>query len=522
MIKIEKPASISILGKIIFILGVIFLLASIFIVLDKVIWDQKYIQPLRDKLHFEDFLFIIILMTFRALYHIVMGIAIVKEQNWGRMWFLWLQAVELGLGMFFIDIVDGARAVLFLIFLFLLTRPNISEYMGRVKVPLKYTLRSLFTRPITTILTILGISLVSFMFCGILMLASGIQKALGSTGEKDNVVLLEEDQFSEVQSMLTPEEVGQLENLGYFAYDDDLGEQLFSPELVVSLSIQTKSDTAKYKNLTLRGVTEVATHLRRDFKLLDGELYTMGMPTCIVGKTTAQKMYNCNVGDSLNISGDYYQVVGIFETRGSTYNSEVWADIYSLRDSYNRGGVAGSIVLARLENENDFDSLVKTIEDKPDLEIRGFLEQAFYQQQAGGVSFFLKRLGMFICIVFALGATIGAMITMYSAVANRTNEIATMRSLGFQAEGIQAAFLIESMLIGIIGAVVGIGAASIMATQEIQMFSTFSFYGEFYLKMTLTLLTVFYTFIFALSMGFIGGVFPSIKATNMKIIDSFR
>jgi len=131
-------------------------------------------------------------------------------------------------------------------------------------------------------------------------------------------------------------------------------------------------------------------------------------------------------------------------------------------------------------------------------------------------------LGIFICIVFALGATIGAMITMYSAVANRINEIATLRALGFQAEGIQAAFLIESMLIGALGAVFGIAIASTLSTFEIQMFSTINFFGEFYLRMTLTLLTVMYTFIFAISMGFIGGVFPSIKATSMKIIDAFR
>jgi len=489
---------------------------------DKTVFSDKYVGPYHENLEYEAFIIIIILMFFRALYHIVMGIAIIKDQNWGRMWFLWLQIVEIGLGLFSIDILDAARGVLFLIFLFLLTRPNITEYMGRVKVPLKYTFRSLFTRPLTTFLTILGISLVSFMFCAILMLASGIQKVLIATGEKDNVIIMEEDKFSEIQSMLTPEEVDMIENLGVFAFDTDAGEQLFSPELVVSLSVPTKVDTMQYKNITLRGLVEISPRLRRNFKLLEGELYQMGLPTCIVGKSTAQKMAHCNVGDSINISGDYFEVVGIFDTGGSTYNSEVWADIYSLRDSYNRAGVGGSVVVARLEDPNDFETLKEAIEAKPDLEVKAFLEQDYYAKQAGNIATFLKYLGMFICIVFALGATIGAMITMYSAVANRTNEIATMRSLGFQAEGIQAAFLIESIMIGALGAVLGIASASILSNFEIQMFSTINFFGEFYLKMTLTLLTVFYTFIFAISMGFIGGVFPSIKATQMKIIDAFR
>ena len=132
---------------------------------------------------------------------------------------------------------------------------------------------------------------------------------------------------------------------------------------------------------------------------------------------------------------------------------------------------------------------------------RLFWNRNYYSKQAGNISNFLKYLGMFICVVFALGATIGAMITMYSAVANRTSEIATMRSLGYQAEGIQAAFLIESMMIGIIGAIIGIAVASILSTREIQMFSTINFFGEFYLKMALTLLTVFYTFIFRVING---------------------
>ena len=522
MNNINKPKSISILGIVVVVLGIIFLLSSIFLILGKTVFSEQLGDPIRSFLNFEAFILIIILLVFRALYHIFMGIAILKGHNWGRMWFLWLQLVELGLGLFNPDLTDAIRAGIFLIFLYFLTRSNISEYMGKVKVPLKYTFRSLFTRPLTTILTIMGISLVSFMFCAVLMLATGIQKVLIATGEKDNVIIMEEDKFSEVQSMLSPEEVDMIENLGFFAYDADAGEQLFSPELVVSLSVPTIVDTMQYKNITLRGLVEISPRLRRNFKLLDGELYEMGLPTCIVGKSTAQKMAHCTIGDSINISGDYYAVVGIFDTKGSTYNSEVWADIYSLRDSYNRAGVGGSVIVARLEDPDGFEALKEAIEEKPDLEVKAFLEQDYYASQAGNISAFLKYLGMFICVVFALGATIGAMITMYSAVANRTNEIATMRSLGFQAEGIQAAFLIESMMIGALGAVLGIASASILSTFEIQMFSTINFFGEFYLKMALTLLTVFYTFIFAISMGFIGGVFPSIKATNMKIIDAFR
>ncbi len=519
---IQKPASINTIGWIIVILGVIFLLAATVIFLGKTVLADQLQETINRFFNFESLVLFLTLLIFRAIYHIVMGFAVIKGQNWGRMWFLWLSGIEIIIGLFELDLSDAARGILFLIFLFFLTRPHISRYFGRVRVPFKYTFKSLFSRPLTTILTVLGISLVSFLFCGVLMLADGIQKVLVATGEEDNVMFMEKDKFSEIQSTLMPDEVDQLENLGYFVYDQDLGEQLFSAELVVGISLETKSDTTKLKNLTLRGGSEISPKLRRGFELIDGEMYEMGLPTCIVGRITAQKMAHCTVGDSINVSGDYYQVKGIFTTGGTIYDSEIWADIYSLRDSYKRAGVGGSIVLARLEDKAHIEDLKETLESMPDLEVNAFLEQNYYSRQSENTTLFLKYLGMFICIVFAIGATIGAMITMYSAVANRTNEIATMKSLGFQPEGIQAAFLMESMIIGGLGAVIGIGVASLMSTFEIQMFSTFNFFGEFYLKMTLTMLTVLYTFVFAISMGFVGGVFPSIKATRMKIIDAFR
>ena len=518
----SKPSSMRLLGLIIFILGIIFSLLSAFLILGKTVLSEDVEVFIDQYFDFEAFTLLVILMVFRSLYHMVMGIAVMKGHNWGRIWFLWMMLFETMLGLFDIDLVDAGRAVLFLLFWYLLSRPSLTDYMGKVTIPFKYTFRSLFSRPLTTVLTILGISLVSFMFCGVLMLAAGIQKVLTSTGETDNVVFMEEDKFSEVQSSLMPDEVDKLENLGFFAFDEEYSEQLFSPELITSIYLPCKEDTTELKNVTMRGTGEIAPRLRRDFRMIEGEMYEMGLPNCIVGKSLSKRMAHCNVDDSINVAGDYFRVIGVFECGGSMYDSEIWTDIYSLTDSYNRAGVAGSIVLARLEEPGEFEALKQTLEDTPDLEVKAYIERSYYEGQSENTTGFLKYLGMFICVVFALGATIGAMITMYSAVANRTNEIATMRSLGFQAEGIQAAFLIESMLIGTLGAVLGIAVASIFSSFELQMFSTVNFFGEFYLKMTLTLLTVMYTFIFAISMGFVGGVFPSIRATQMKIVDAFR
>jgi putative ABC transport system permease protein len=390
-----------------------------------------------------------------------------------------------------------------------------------MKVPLKYIYRSLFARKLTTFLTILGISLVSFLFCGVLMLADGIAKVLTSTGENDNVMILQKDKFSAEESSLTPEQADRIEELEGFVMDENLGEQLLAPELVVSIQLENKDDD-KLKNLTLRGVVEASTYLRRNFRLIDGELYEMGLPTCIVGRIVAEKIKNCRIGDSIKINNDYYYVNGIFETGGTLYDSEIWADIYSLTDSYNRSGVAGSLILARIEKPDEYELFDSIVENIPDLEVSVVRETSFYERQTEFSTRFLKILGFFICIVFALGATIGAMITMYSAVANRINEIATMRALGFHRRSILAAFLLESISIGIIGAIIGIVSASSLQMFEMQMFSTVGFFGEFYLRMTLTMLTVLLTFGFAILMGLLGGVLPSVRASRMKILDAFR
>jgi len=389
-----------------------------------------------------------------------------------------------------------------------------------MKVPFKYIYRSLFARKLTTFLTILGISLVSFLFCGVLMLADGITKVLTSTGEFDNVMILQKDKSSEVESSLTPDQADRIEELEGIVFDDSLGEQMLAPELVVSLQLENKEE--KLKNLTLRGVVEASTYLRRNFRLIDGDLFEMGLPTCIVGRIVAEKIKNCQIGDSIKINNDYYQVNGIFETGGTLYDSEIWADIYSLTDSYNRSGTAGSIILARIEKPDQYELFDSIVENIPDLEVSVVRETNYYERQTEFSTRFLKVLGFFICIVFALGATIGAMITMYSAVANRINEIATMRALGFHRKSILAAFLLESVSIGIIGAVVGITAASSLQLFEMQMFSTVGFFGEFYLRMTLTMFTVMLTFGFAILMGLLGGVLPSVRASRMKILDAFR
>jgi len=330
----EKPKSVVATGYIIFILGILFTLFSAFLILGTTVFKEQFSETISQYLGYESFtafLTIFILLIFRAVYHLVMGIALAKGRNWGRMWFLWLSLVEIFLGLFSLDLIDAVRAGIFLIFLLILTRPAFTGYLGKVKIPFKYTFRSLFTRPLTTILTILGISFVAFIFCMILMLADGIAKVLVSTGEKDNVMFMEEDQFSEIQSNLMPEEVDMIENLGYYAFDPEIGEQLFSPELVASISLPTKDDTTKLKNLTMRGVVEIAPKLRRNFKLLDGEVYQMGLPTCIVGSSTAKRFAHCRIGDSINIAGDYFQVVGVFETGGTAYDSEIWADMYRIR-----------------------------------------------------------------------------------------------------------------------------------------------------------------------------------------------
>jgi putative ABC transport system permease protein len=214
-----------------------------------------------------------------------------------------------------------------------------------------------------------------------------------------------------------------------------------------------------------------------------------------------------------------WRVVGVFAAGGSGFDSELWGDAEQLLQAFRRPN--WSAVIARLTDAGQFDAIKARLESDPRLTLDVKREQRFYAEQSEQLSNFITILGLTLSVIFSIGATIGAMITMYAAVANRTGEIGTLRALGFRRSNVLLAFLFEASLLGIVGGVVGLALAALMQFVEISTLNWQSF-SELAFRFTLTPAIAAKTIVFALFMGFAGGFLPALRAARLKIVDALR
>lgn len=380
-----------------------------------------------------------------------------------------------------------------------------------------YSLRNLISRRLTTILTALGMGLVVFVFASILMLSEGLRKTLVDTGSYDNVILVRKGATSEIQSGVDRHQASILEIQPEVAIGAD-GKQLLAKELVVLINLP-KRETDKPSNVVIRGIEEHSLALRPQVKISEGRMPKPGSSEIIAGIDIAKRFKGAGIGESLNFAMRNWTVVGIFDAGKTGFSSEVWADVEQLMSAFRRP--AYSSVIFKLRNSSQFESFKNSIETDPRLTVEAKREVKYYADQSEVMAKFLRILGMSLTVIFSMGAIIGAMITMYAAVANRIGEIGTLRSLGFQRKNILLAFLMESLLISFIGGLTGLILASFLqfftvSTMNFQTFSELAF--SFNMTIEIILMSIF----FSLIMGFLGGVLPAFRASRMKIIDSLR
>ena len=384
-------------------------------------------------------------------------------------------------------------------------------------VPFSYSFRSLWTRRLTTVLTASGMALVVFVFASILMLAEGLQRTLVETGSSDNVVVIRRSSGSEVQSGVDRSQASIVETEPNIAIGED-GQPLLAKEIVVLISLP-KRGTDKESNVIIRGIGAGSLALRPQVKLLEGRMPKIGSSEIVTGRSVAVRFQGGGIGETLRFGMRDWRVVGIFDAGNTGYSSEIWGDADQLMQTFRRPFY--SSVLFRIRDPSQFNELRKRIESDPRLTLDAKRETRYYAEQSEMMAKFLRILGMSLTIIFSLGAIIGAMITMYSAVATRTNEIGTLRALGFQRTSILTAFLLESLLLGWIGGCVGLMFASFL---QIITISTMNFqtFSELAFSFTLTFEIAYRALGFALVMGFVGGVLPAIRASRMNIVESLR
>ncbi|MDP2604654.1 MAG: ABC transporter permease, partial [Deltaproteobacteria bacterium] len=328
-----------------------------------------------------------------------------------------------------------------------------------MQIPFKYVLRSSSSRRLTTVITMFGIALVVFVFTAVLMMANGIQETLRSTGSDDNVVVARKAAMSEIMSIIDREAASIVTNMPQVARADD-GRPLSSKEVVVIINL-AKLGAEGISNVTVRGVEEAALQLRPQVRIVEGRMFKWGAREIIAGAGITKRFAGAQIGQRIKFGGDLWNVVGIFDTGGTGFDSEIWGDLNQVADAFKRQSL--STITFRIRNPDDLSDLVNAFDS--DNRLQYFIpkrEKKFFEEQSEMMAKFIRILGLFITVIFSTGATIGAMITMYGAVANRTVEIGTMRALGFYRRSILLAFLAEALVLSFVGGALGLGLASLL------------------------------------------------------------
>ena len=301
----------------------------------------------------------------------------------------------------------------------------------------------------------------------------------------------------------------------------DGGNALASAELYVILDLPKKSTPDSPANVPMRGIEPTGLPAREEVSIIEGRMFRFGTNEVIVGRAANQQFLGLNIGDTIVSGQNRWSVVGVFEADGGLPETEIWCDVHTLQGVYRRTN-AFSVVMAKLDTNDSFDAFSKWLMENPQVHASIYRENEFYRSQSETMTRLIDTLGFGIASLMGIGAVFGAILTMYTAVASRTREIATLRAIGFNTASVLLSVLAESIVLGGIGGVLG-GAIAYLAfngyqtsTMNFQTFSQVAF--AFRVTPRLFLTGLFY----AISIGLIGGLLPAIRAARLPISSALR
>ncbi|MFB3920924.1 MAG: ABC transporter permease [Terriglobia bacterium] len=383
-------------------------------------------------------------------------------------------------------------------------------------IPLKYNFRNLRVRRTTTLMTAFSITLTVTVFLVLMALAQGLQTSLTATGHPLNLLVMRDGSQSETQSSVQRDSLQVLRYLEGIAKNEK-SEPWVSPELIVLINLPRRGQE-QGSNVTIRGLGPEGFALRPEFKLIEGQPFRSGMREVIVSKRIAERFQNCGLGEKIKFAKGYWTVVGVFDVGNTAYASEIWTDTNDLAQDFDRE--AYSSVFLRAADGGALDRLKQQIADDRRLHMKAQTEKEYYERQTSSAAP-IKALGIFIAGLMAVGASFAAMNTMYAAVARRTKEIGSLRVLGFSRGSILLSFIIESVLIATLGGALGCILALPIngVTTGTTNFMTFS---ELAFSFRITPGLLLGGMIFAVLMGFAGGLFPAWRAAHENIVTSLR
>jgi putative ABC transport system permease protein len=379
-------------------------------------------------------------------------------------------------------------------------------------------LRNVPERLTSSVVAVVGIAGVVMVLIGVLSITAGFRAVLTLSGARDVAIVLRSGATDEMGSGLTQEQTRIIADAKDVARDAQ--GSIASPELYVIVDIPLKR-TVTAANVPLRGVGPQAPQLRQNFRIVEGRNFTPGTFEIIAGRGASQQFAGLTVGNKLRWGTTEWTVVGIFEDRGSVAESEVWTDATVLQGAYNRGTTFQSMRV-KLTSPEAYRSFEDSLTTDPRLNVRMFTEREYYERQSRTLIALVRSIGSIIAFLMGLGAVFAAVNTMYSAVSSRAREIATLRALGFGAAAVQISVLVEAVLLGLVGGVVGalIGYFAFNGVRASTMnFTTFS---QITFAFTVTPPVLVWAVIYAMALGSAGGLLPSWRATKLPITTGLR
>ena len=385
-------------------------------------------------------------------------------------------------------------------------------------VPLSYSLRNVRVRWRLSLLAVVGITLVVSVFAVLMAMAEGFSTALRSSGRDDNAMVVTRGSASEILSDVSPEERSRIFADPRLARGAD-GRPLASSESVMVMSLRKKID-GRRTNVTLRVVPPVAFEVRGGIRITSGRTFTSGLPEVIVGRRIRDRVRGLELGSTFEYRRQKLEIVGIFESDGAAFESEVWGDLATLNALFHRGTYFNSLVV-RMRDPADIPALDRWIRSQPGTSLQAVPERLYYENQGGHVAMVLKALATLVAVVMGVGAVFGAMNTMYAIVASRTREIGTLRALGFSRRAVLLAFIAESTLLALIGGALGCLLA-FSAHGYTTGASNLQTFREVAYAFRITPAIIGSGMAFALVMGVAGGLLPSVRAARLSIAAAVR
>ncbi len=392
-------------------------------------------------------------------------------------------------------------------------------------IPISYNIRNLRLRKGLTIMTALGIALTVTTAIFLMALLAGLHRAFVNSGNPLNVLVLRKGSEAELSGGFDASLYPTLRTLPGIAKDSH-GEPMTSGEWVVVIILPRKDGTGEV-NVTVRGMMPDGLEMRQlpgpenhpGVKLVAGDWFHTGQREVVVSKSIRDRFTHANIGDTMEFGKGSWKVVGVFDAGGSAYESEVWGDVNQMASDFDRQGGYSSAYL-HATDPIAADALKNRVSDDQRLKLEGMLETDYYAKQTSSGAP-IKVIGIVVAFIMAIGSIFAAMNTMYAAVAYRGREIATLRVIGFSRPSILTSFVLESLLLALLGAAAGILLMLPFNGMQTGTSNAVTF-SEVVFALRITPQVAMYAIVFALIMGFVGGLAPAWHAARQNILNALR